>query len=172
MARSRPTRFALLGLGAAAVLGGSSVVFLLPAGDAPRAADVIVVIAGPGPRIERGEDLVRAGFATEMVLMTPTPENCVPDVPVRQHCRNPVPATTRGEARATAALADERGWTSVLLVVQNEQALRAEMRFRRCLDAGVSVRTVTVRDGVAGSLERALYESGATAKALTTERGC
>jgi uncharacterized SAM-binding protein YcdF (DUF218 family) len=146
--------------------------FLLPAGDDAHAADAVVVLGGPGPRIERAEQLVLDGFVDVVVLATDTPENCEPDVPTEQICFTPDPNTTRGEARAVARLAHERNWRDVLVVVQNEQAFRAEVRLRRCLPDRVEITPIAVRGSAAQSLYRMLYETVATPKALIFQRSC
>ncbi|MCW2715473.1 MAG: hypothetical protein JWN88_2520 [Frankiales bacterium] len=115
---------------------------------------------------------MRDGFVDVVVLATETPSSCLPDVPVEQICFTPSPSTTRGEARAVAELARQRGWDDVLVVVQNEQAFRAGIRLERCVDDGVRVTLVTVRAGPARSLARTGYEVLALPKAVLFERSC
>jgi uncharacterized SAM-binding protein YcdF (DUF218 family) len=155
------------------LLAAQSLLFVLPAGDRPQPADAIVVLAGPGLRIERGEELARAGFAPEVLLMAQTAtEGCTVAAPARPYCVEPNPRTTQGEARAVARLAEEHGWRSLLVVVQNEQAVRARIRLDRCLDPDVDVRFVTVRGSLSESLLRTVYETGALPKALLLQRDC
>ena len=146
--------------------------FVVPKGDEPHIADAVVVLAGPGLRLEHGERLVDAGFATTLVIMSQTPENCSPDGPRRQICIKPRPSTTRGEARALGRLVELNGWSSVLVVAQNEQVVRARFRVERCLPGGVEVRVVAVRASAWESIKRVLYETVALPKALVLQRSC
>jgi uncharacterized SAM-binding protein YcdF (DUF218 family) len=147
--------------------------FVLPAGDAPAPADAIVVLGGPGLRVEMGERLVAERWADILVLATDTPSNCRPDVPVRaQYCFHPDPDTTQGEARAVAGLGREYGWQRIVVVAQNEQVRRARLRLDRCLPAGVGVRMIGVRATLLASVWRAVYETGALPKALLLQRSC
>lgn len=148
------------------------VLFVLPAGDPPRAADAVVVLAGPGQRLERGEELVAQGWADTLVIATETPESCTGDGPYTQVCFRPDPPTTRGEARAVADLARAERWDHLVVVAQNEQAHRARLRLARCVDDSVTVDVVTIRASFAESVSRTVYETGALAKALVVERGC
>jgi uncharacterized SAM-binding protein YcdF (DUF218 family) len=155
------------------IVAAQTLLFVLPAGDRPQPADAIVVLAGPGPRIERGEELARARLAPEVLLMVQTATGgCTVAAPARPHCVEPNPRTTQGEARAVARLAEEHGWRSLLVVVQNEQAVRAEIRLDRCLDPEIEVRFITVRGNLGESLLRTVYESGALPKALLLQRDC
>jgi uncharacterized SAM-binding protein YcdF (DUF218 family) len=154
------------------VAGLQALLFLLPAGEDPHEADAVVVLGGPGPRIEKGEQLVGDGFVDIVVLATDTPGNCEPDVPAEQLCFSPEPDTTRGEARMVAGLAKDNGWDDLLLVVQNEQAFRAQLRLRRCLGADVRITPITVRGSRWESLYRTVYESLALPKALLFQRSC
>lgn len=147
--------------------------FVLPAGDEPVPADAVVVLAGRGKRLERGQQLIFDGWAETLVLSSQAPENCAPDPGVpTQYCFDPDPSTTRGEARAVAELVREHGWRTLLVVAGNEQARRAALRLDRCLPDGVDVRIVTVRGSILGSLWQAVYETGALAKAALVQRSC
>lgn len=150
----------------------ASVLFVLPAGGAPHRADAVLVLGGAGPRIERAEQLARDGYVEMTVIATQSPEVCDPEVPTEQVCITPVPATTRGEARAMAELTRERGWDDVLVVVQNEQVFRAALRLRRCFDDDVAITFISVRAGPWSSATRTVHESLALPKALLWERSC
>jgi uncharacterized SAM-binding protein YcdF (DUF218 family) len=171
MGRRRRTVVSVLAGAVVTVIAAQVVLFVLPAGDAPTRADVVIVLAGPGERLERGEQLVAEGFADVLVVATETPENCSPDAPRVQICFEPDPPTTRGEAREIAALAREHGWNDVLVVAQNEQARRARIRLERCLGE-VDLTVVTVRATPVESAFRVVYESGALLKALVLEPSC
>jgi uncharacterized SAM-binding protein YcdF (DUF218 family) len=145
---------------------------VLPAGDRPAQADAVVVLAGPGERIEAGEQLIRDGYADTLVIASTTPDNCRPDVPARQICFTPKPPTTRGEARFVARLADHQGWARLLVIAENGQARRARLRLARCLPDDVHVGMITVRASPLQSVRRAVHEAVAWPKALILERSC
>ena len=154
------------------LLGVQAVVVVWPKGGSPRQADAVVVLGAAGQRIERAEQLVVQGYVDVLVLSTPTPRRCTPEVPAEQVCFRPDPGTTRGEARAVADLARRRGWDDLLVVVQNEKALRVGLRLRRCLDADVDLTIVTVRAGAWRTLTRTVHESVALPTALLLQRSC
>ena len=90
---------------------------------------------------------------------------------VTVECFDPDPFTTRGEARALAALARDRGWRTLVVVTTDQQADRAWLRLRRCLPSGVATGISTVPHGQ-GLLGGTAYQLAGWAKALVTERGC
>ncbi len=102
-------------------------------------ADAVVVLAGAAAeRLEVGEHLVDDGAADELVLSTTglpgnaaTDELCGTDA-AELTCFRPDPLTTRGEARAIAALARERGWDSVIVVTSSYHVRRAAVDLSQC----------------------------------------
>ena len=59
---------------------------------------------------------------------------------LRLYCLSPDPATTRGEARQFAELAEREGWQSLVLVTSNYHVRRAGLLLDRCY--GGQVRRV------------------------------
>lgn len=49
-------------------------------------------------------------------------------------CLRPEPKTTAGEARGTAALADEHGWDTVVVATSDFHVNRSRLLFRQCLE--------------------------------------
>ena len=145
-----------------------------PQTDSPARADVVVVLGGNNiqARLDEGSALVEQGFAP--LLYTDAfsyPAHLCQGPAHRTMCFEPTPFTTQGEARNVAQRAKARGWTTVLLVVSEDQATRARVRFRRCYHLGL--RLVTVPSGnLEARLHATLYEDGALIKAETLQRGC
>jgi uncharacterized SAM-binding protein YcdF (DUF218 family) len=96
---------------------------------------------------------------------------CVPPVAgVRVECFQPVPSTTRGEARYIAALAVREHWASIILVTTPDQAWRAGLRFSRCFPGKLYNATADLRWH--DWFRQIPYQWGASIKALTIERTC
>ncbi|MBX6388335.1 MAG: YdcF family protein [Frankia sp.] len=166
-------RAVLVALGAVVVLLVASVrLFVFPDRDAPRRADAIVMFDGVGGRKAYAVALAEAGYAPVLAISTRDVPWCqrtvVPGVEVR--CFVPDPATTQGEAEATARLAEENGWETVLVVVGRAQATRARIRLDRCFHGDLAITTV---DPKASQWPRTIaYEWGALLKALVLQREC
>jgi uncharacterized SAM-binding protein YcdF (DUF218 family) len=116
--------------------------FVLHPEDEPGRADAVVVLAGSKHRLPAAERLVRSGTAPTLVLSR-DPHGRNP--PVELRCRqgrtpegDPVvcfvaaPYSTRGEARALAALARERDWESVVVVTSRFHLFRSQLLVERC----------------------------------------
>ena len=142
----------------------------------PQRADVIVQLGGPGNRRLVALDLARHGRAPLVAISVSVDEvntkwchkGRLADVNVV--CFHSEPSTTRGEARAIAGLADQRGWRSVILVTTPDQASRATLRVSRCY--GGQVFVATARLPWYRWPAQIVYQSGATAKAYTVETSC
>lgn len=143
----------------------------------PERADAIIELAGPG---DGGRDAAaialarehRARFLVQSTQASDLPsDSCLPHVAaVTILCFSPEPATTQGEARSIAKLAETYGWTSVILVTTPDQAWRARLRVSRCFSGAVYVQTSTLPWQMWP--EQIAYQWLATAKALTVERSC
>jgi uncharacterized SAM-binding protein YcdF (DUF218 family) len=146
--------------------------FVWPSLPTPTQADAIVILGGPGDRFNTGARLARQGLAPVVVASSDRNSGGCPgtltEVPVM--CFTPDPYSTRGEARYVADLAREKGWHHLILVTSVGQATRAELRLERCFDGDIDV--VAVRPVGLRVVRDAIYEWGATFKALLLERGC
>jgi hypothetical protein len=152
--------------------------FVYPKIDEPRKVDAIVVLGGLGERIERGVQLYQAGYGGELWISVPQWANgeypyvyeCTQRMTnFGEHCFDPRPKTTQGEARSIAQLAAEHGWKSVMVVTTPDQTTRARMVIKRCYSGDVVMLDAPNR---AGRFFKLAYEWGATIKALTIKRGC
>jgi len=154
--------------------------FVWPSAAEPAGADAVVIFAGGrGERLAVAERLMAAGLASNLVIPNGTaPEwpagnrACSDDLPYEVHCPRPDPDTTRGEARVIAALADEKGWTRVIVVTSSYQLSRAGLLLGRCFDGEVlAVRAQPELSPLAWA-RRVGHEWLAWAHAVTISRGC
>jgi uncharacterized SAM-binding protein YcdF (DUF218 family) len=136
--RSRRRRRVLIALVVLFALfcGATARLFIWPTTGMPERVDAIVVPGGPGNRIAAAIALAERGRARYLVLSEGEP---VPPQLCGAHvgaatvlCFMPNPDTTQGEAEATARLAKEYGFRSIVLVTTPDQTWRAELRFGRC----------------------------------------
>lgn len=102
------------------------------------AFDAIVALDGDRPRRVRAAITLAAdGAAPVLVLVrgdAVAPELVsAPELPFEVISVVPDPSTTRGEARAVARLARERGWRRVVVVTSSYHVLRAQLIFRRAV---------------------------------------
>lgn len=151
---------------------GSALLFVYPQIDPPRRADAIVSLAGSPLRLQRALALAREGFS-HRILLSVVPDQGEPCVPstrsVEVLCFTPKPETTRGEARAAAALAARHGWHRLIVVADVGQISRARLLFERCTSAKLTM--VAVPNTSSDLLAVVAYEWAATAKAMLL-RGC
>lgn len=150
------------------------VLFTIPHNKTPRRADAIVVLGGPGNRMDRAAELAREGVAPLLVVSDGIPDcppkrvRPAPTVPIV--CFRPDPFTTQGEARAVAAMARRHGWHHLVVVTSTDQRTRAMLRFGRCTDVTIDYVTTPL---AAGSWPYYIaYQWAALAKALTLQRSC
>lgn len=148
--------------------------FVWPAQGMPSRVSAIVMLAGPGNRLQAALQLARQHRAVELVVSQgqhgyggPCPQG-TPGV--RLICFDPVPGNTRGETEFAGRLAEKYHWNSVVLVTTRPQDTRARLMMRRCFAGSVYVST--------GSLPlsswpyQIAYEWGALFKALFLYRSC
>jgi len=171
----RPRALLALAVAAALMVGLSLPLFVFPATDEPGRADAVVVFAGAGgDRQAEGVRLVRDGVAPVLVVSdggqagSPGARICRRrPAGLRLVCLTPSPATTRGEARAFADLAEREGWSSLVLVTSTYHLRRASLLVDRCY-AG-RLRRVAVRQVGASQVAT---EWLALAAAVTLFRSC
>jgi uncharacterized SAM-binding protein YcdF (DUF218 family) len=173
----RGRRRALAGGAVLAVLScifavATALLFVYPAVDQPRRSDAIVSLAGSPLRLKKALQLAHEGYAHQ-ILLSVVPgqgEPCVTGTAgIHVTCFTPRPATTRGEARAAAAISAARGWHRLIVVADVSQVSRARMLFERCTSDQLVM--VAVKNSSGDLLHVLAYEWAATVKALF-ERGC
>lgn len=167
----------------AAWLVACALLFVWPRADgAPARADVVVVLSGGlNARLNPALALVRKGVAPTLAVSgafghgrwrkaqrlcrgLPTPPR------FRVLCFEPHPYSTRGEARAVAALARAHGWRRVVVVTSTYHVTRARMLFRRCYRSRLWV--VGSRSPWWRLPAEWVSETGKLLVQLTVERGC
>lgn len=148
--------------------------FVVPTSNRRGPTDAVVVLGG-GTFIDRlraaGTLLHEYPGAVE-VVSTPGRLGCPHPYPGAAGiiCFRPDPATTQGEARATAALAAQYGWKHITVVTTADQVWRARLRFSRCWSGDLSV--VRAPTSIVTRLFSTPYETAATIKAEVFQRGC
>lgn len=178
MAMQRLLGYALV---TAAVLYGVGALLFLGRDDdpLPSRADAIVVLAGNTSRLPTALRLAEDGVAPVLVVSRddtgkdPRRKQLCDKPGKRSYevvCRQAVPFSTRGEARLVAGLAQERGWSSLVVVSSRYHLLRAERLFERCTDAGLAM--YGVGESWTTNVVAIPLEWVKLALAETTRRGC
>ena len=133
--------------------GATGTLFFAHARPDPLAkADAIVVLGGEHDGREAyGLKLAGQGYAPTVLMSDPygprdpvMKRYCRRQADIEVICRPPVPSTTRGEALMTRALAEQRGWRSVIVISWRYHLPRARRIFDVCF--GAPNRTVIMRD--------------------------
>ncbi|MDH4147356.1 MAG: YdcF family protein [Acidimicrobiia bacterium] len=141
-------------------------------------ADAVVMYGGPGARFDAAVALVDAGVADVLVVADPKRSDqpfsafevfCAGTHDYEALCFDPDPRTTRGESRFVAELAEGRGWTSVVIVTDVQQTMRARTLLARCWSGRIDTVTVASDQPTAW---RVFYEWGAWLRAAISRRGC
>jgi len=148
--------------------------FIWPARGMPARVSAIVMLAGPGDRLQAALRLARAGRAPFLLVSRGNQGYggpCPPPVPhVRLVCFAPTPASTRGEAEYAARLARKYRWRSLALVTSTVQDTRARQRMKKCFSGRVYVVTVGLPwYDWPGQIA---YEWAATIKMAAWQRAC
>jgi uncharacterized SAM-binding protein YcdF (DUF218 family) len=148
--------------------------FIWPTTGMPARVDAIVVPGGQGDRLEAALKLAGQDRARYLVLSQGEyvpPSLCGTHVGTATViCFQPNPDTTQGEAEATARLAKQYGWRSIVLVTTPDQTWRAELRFRRCYSG--KIYAVTTPLPLRMWPYMIVYQWGATIKAELVNRSC
>jgi uncharacterized SAM-binding protein YcdF (DUF218 family) len=177
--RLRSKRVRLILVAASAVFAAfcllSALLFVFPATGMPARVDAIVVLGGSGDRLDLGMRLAQENKTPYLVLSQGLPwippHLCSGRVAeAKVICFNPDPYTTQGEAEGAAKMAEQYGWTSMVLVTTQDQVWRAHLRFQRCYTGEIY--------GVAAPVAwyhwpyAILHQWAGTVKAETYQRSC
>jgi uncharacterized SAM-binding protein YcdF (DUF218 family) len=163
-----------LGLLFAVFCGATARLFIWPTTGMPSSVDAIVVPGGPGNRIAAAILLAERGRVRYLILSEGEP---VPPHLCGSHvggttvlCFMPNPDSTQGEAEATARLAREYGFRSIVLVTTPDQSWRAELRFVRCYGGKIYAVTTPLPKHLWPLIIG--YQWAATLKAEIVNRNC
>jgi uncharacterized SAM-binding protein YcdF (DUF218 family) len=175
------TIISFLVLAAAVAYGFGIWLFLLhPQNELPHKADAVFVLSGNRSRLPVALELMAGKAAPTLVVSEDSAANdparyslCHGPKP-RQYeliCRIASPSSTRGEARAIAALTETKGWAEVIVVTSRYHMYRARVLINRCTNVNLSMRATDDdpwwRKALAIPLEYAKL-----ARADTFQRGC
>ena len=177
---SRSRRWRVLGVAVALVLlaliAATARLPASPPRGMPARVDAIVMLNGPGDRLDTAIDLARAHRAPVVVVARGSHywghgSRCAPHIAgVRFICFDPSPSTTRGEAEFAGKLAARYHWHSIALVTIRPQRTRSRLRVSRCFPGHIYVV-----DAALPSYDwpfEIAYEWGATVKAMLFQRSC
>jgi hypothetical protein len=148
-----------------------------PAQGMPASVDAIVMMNGPGGRLDTALALGWEHKAPMLVISRGAAAfghsgDCAPRIPkVTVICFDPQPSTTQGEAEFFARLARRYHWKTVTLVTITPQITPGRIWLRRCLP-GVTVYAVAAPLHALRWLELVPYEWGALLKAELLDRSC
>ncbi len=150
--------------------------FVWPEQGMPAHVDAIVMLDGPGDRVDTALKLARARRAPMLAISLGSPNSgpssvCAQQIPrVTIICFNPNPATTRGEAEFVRLLAKRYRWHSIVVVTTTPQDTRARLRVGRCFKGQIYVIGAPLP--LSQWPHAIAYEWGATIKALFLQRSC
>jgi hypothetical protein len=142
----------------------------------PARADAIVMLNGPGSRLDTALNLAWAHRAPVIVISRGSAywghgSVCAPKIPgVTVVCFDPSPATTRAEAEFAGRLAARYHWRSMVVVTVVPQDTVARLEVGRCFAGQVYV--------VNAPLPRRewpyqiAYQQASAIKAVLMQRGC
>ena len=166
----------MLALGVIVLGAATARLFIWPDRGMPTHVSAIVMLNGPGNRLDTALDLAWRHRAPYVVISRGSSywgrgSICGPRIPrVKIICFDPDPATTQGEAEFIGRLATKYRWQSVALVTISPQDTRGRMRVERCFAGPVYVTTAPLSPS-AWPYQIA-YEWGAFVKALVFQRSC
>jgi hypothetical protein len=151
-------------------------VLIWPAQGMPARVSAIVMLNGPGDRLDKALALAWQHRARFLVISRGSPafghgSACAPVIPrVKVICFDPRPATTQGEAQFAGRLATKYHWRSVALVTITPQDSRARIAMERCFSGPVYV--VTAPLALPAWPYQIAYQWGAIMNALVFQHGC
>lgn len=160
-----------------AALGIATVrLFVRPDQGMPAQVSAIVMLNGPGDRLDTALGLAWQHRAPFVVISRGSPafghgSDCAPPIPREKIiCFDPNPSTTKGEAEFVGRLARQYRWRSLVLVTSTPQDSRARLRVERCFAGPVYV--VTVSPPLSSWPYEIAYEWAAIVKAAVFQRAC
>ena len=170
-----------LAFGLAIVVGGLAVGtahwFVWPPQQAaPTHVDAIVILNGPGDRLDTGLNLARAHRASMIVISRGSQHAghgsaCAPKIPgVTVICFDPSPSTMRGDEEYAGRLDKQYHWQSIILVAVTPQDTPARIWAGRCLSGKIYV--VNAPLSASDWPGQIAQQWGSTIKAFFKQRNC
>ena len=150
--------------------------FIWPDQGMPPRVSAIVMLNGPGDRLDTALDLAWQHRAPFVVISRGSPAyghggDCAPSIPhVTVICFDPNPSTTKGEAEYVGRLARKYHWQSIALVTITPQDSRGRLRVERCFAGPVYVVTASLP--LRAWPYQIAYEWAAIVKAYVFQRSC
>jgi hypothetical protein len=138
--------------------------------------DAIVMLNGPGNRLDTALELAWAHRASTIVISQGSKfwdngNECVAKIPhVTVICFVPNPPTTRGEAEFAGRLAARYHWHSMVVVATTPQDTVARIRVSRCFSGKLYAVNAPLSE--TDRLYGIAYYWGATIEALFLQRSC
>jgi len=117
---------------------------------APAQVDAIIMLNGPGDRLDTAVNLARAHRAPMIVISRGSRYSghgsvCAPKIPgVTVICFDPSPSTTRGEEEFASRLDKRYRWQSVILVAVKPQDTPARIWAARCFSGKTYIVNVSL----------------------------
>jgi hypothetical protein len=161
-----------------AVLGAATAHWFVwpPQQAMPAHVDAIVMLNGPGDRLNTALDLAWAHRAPMIVISRGSQDwghgsVCAPKIPrVTVICFDPSPNTTRGEEEFASRLGKQYHWQSIALVVVTPQDTPARIWAGRCFSGEIYI--VNAPLPTSEWLYQIAYQWGSTIKAFFSPRRC
>ena len=142
----------------------------------PAHVDAIVMLNGPGDRLDTALDLARAHRAPVIVISRGSRywghgSICAPKIPgVTVICFDPSPNTTRGEEEFASRLEKQYHWQSIALVAITPQDTPARIWAGRCFSGNTYM--VNAPLSTSDWPYEIAYQWGSTIKAFFSPRSC
>jgi hypothetical protein len=149
---------------------------VMPQQGMPSHVDAIVMLNGPGDRLETALNLAWAHRAPVIVISRGSRywgrgSVCAPKIPrVTVICFDPSPPTTRGEAEFAGRLAKRFHWHSIVLVAVAPQDTVARLRVGSCFSGKIYVINASLP--ASQWPNEIVHEWESTLKAFLTQRTC
>jgi hypothetical protein len=179
--RRRRRRWVILTAAAVLVVGiaaATARLLVWPQQGMPARVDAIVMLNGPGDRLDTALNLGWARRAPVLVISRGSSywghgSVCAPKMPgVKVICFEPSPSTTQGEAEYVGRLADRYHWKTVVVVTIAPQITAGRIWLERCLPEGTTIYAVAAPLRSLAWPPAVLYEWGSIISAELVHRSC
>jgi hypothetical protein len=162
----------------AAFLFATAELLVWPQQGMPARVDAIVMLNGPGDRLDTALNLGWERKAPYLVISRGSQyfghgSVCAPKMPdVKVICFDPNPPTTQGEAEFIGRMASRYHWKTVVLVTITPQITPGRIWLDRCLPGGTKVYAVAAPLRTLAWPPAVVYEWGSIINAELFHRSC